>query len=183
MLILASASPRRRELLGYICPDFTVIASDTDETLPANTPPDEGVQTLALRKAKAVAAAHPEATVIGADTMVVLDGKLFEKPVDSADAARMLRALSGREHLVYTGVAILSPRGQRVFSQETAVRFVELSDADIAGYVDTGEPMDKAGAYGIQGRGALFVSGISGDFYNVMGLPVCRLAQELGGLI
>jgi len=183
MLILASASPRRRELLSYIRPDFAVIATDADETLPPDTPPDEGVQVLALRKAQVVAATHPEATVIGADTMVMLDGVLFGKPEDHTDAARMLRALSGREHLVYTGVAILSPRGQQVFYQETAVRFVKLSEEDISGYVRTGEPMDKAGAYGIQGGGALFVSGISGDFYNVMGLPVCRLARELRGLI
>ena len=183
MLILASASPRRRELLSYICPDFAVIASDTDETLPPGTLPDEGVRTLALRKARAVALTHPEDTVIGADTMVVLSGVLFGKPEDSADAARMLRALSGQEHSVYTGVAILSPRGQRVFSQETAVRFAELSGEEIARYVRTGEPMDKAGAYGIQGGGALFVSGITGDFYNVMGLPVCRLARELRELL
>jgi len=179
MLILASASPRRRELLGYITTDFEVVATDTDETLPPGTPPDQGVQILALRKARAVAAAHPQAVVIGADTMVALDGKIYEKPVDTADAARMLRALSGREHLVHTGVAILSSRGEHVFSQETSVRFVQLSEADIAAYVATGEPMDKAGAYGIQGGGALFVSGIRGDFYNVMGLPVCRLAKEL----
>ncbi|MCL2857862.1 MAG: Maf family protein [Oscillospiraceae bacterium] len=179
MLILASASPRRRELLSYIRPDFAVIATDSDETLPAGTLPDEGVRILALRKAQAVAYTHPEATIIGADTMVALDGKIFEKPLDAADAARMLRALSGREHRVYTGVAILGPRGQSVFSQETAVRFVELSEDDIAAYVATGEPMDKAGAYGIQGGGALFVSNIRGDFYNVMGLPVCRLAREL----
>ena len=182
MLILASASPRRRELLSYICPDFTVIATDTDEALPPGTPPDEGVRILALRKAEAVAVAHPQATVIGADTMVALDGEIFGKPADNADAARMLRALSGREHLVYTGVAIISPHGRSVFSQETTVRFIELSEEDIREYISTGEPMDKAGAYGIQGGGALFVSGICGDFYNVMGLPICRLARELRAL-
>ena len=182
MLILASASPRRRELLSYICPDFTVIATDTDETLPPDMPPDEGVRTLALRKAEAVAAAHPQATVIGADTMVALDGEIFGKPADSTDATRMLRALSSREHLVYTGVAIISPRGRCVFSQETTVSFIELSEDDIRDYISTGEPMDKAGAYGIQGGGALFVSGICGDFYNVMGLPICRLARELRAL-
>jgi len=183
MLILASASPRRRELLGYIHPNFKVIATDSDESLPPDMPPDEGVRTLALRKARAVAATHPEAVIIGADTMVALDGAIFGKPEDAAGAARMLRALSGREHFVYTGVAILSPRGQCVFHGETSVRFIELSDEDIREYISTGEPMDKAGAYGIQGNGALFVSGICGDFYNVMGLPVCRLAQELRGLI
>ena len=179
MLILASASPRRRELLKYIRADFTAIATDADETLPPSTPPREGAQLLALRKARAAFAAHPEDTVIGADTIVALDGVLYGKPENEADAFRMLRALSGREHFVYTGVAVLSSRGERVFSEETAVRFIELSDRDIAAYIQTGDPMDKAGAYGIQGHGALFVSGIRGDFYNVMGLPVCRLAQEL----
>ena len=134
---------------------------------------------LALRKARVVAAQHPGATIIGADTTVALDGRLYEKPCDEADAARMLRELSGREHLVYTGVAILCAGTQRVFSEKTAVRFTTLSEGDIADYVRSGEPMDKAGAYGIQGSGALFVSGISGDFYNVMGLPLCRLWQEL----
>ena len=181
-MILASASPRRRELLQYISPHFAVIATDTDETLPGSIPPREGAQLLALRKARAVASEHPRNTVIGADTIVVLDGVIYNKPEDKADAFRMLRALSGREHLVYTGVAVISPRGERVFSEETAVRFIELSDGDILAYVETGEPMDKAGAYGIQGGGALFVQSIRGDFYNVMGLPVCRLAGELKGL-
>lgn len=180
MLILASASPRRRELLGYIRPDFAVISTGADETIPPDLSPGQAVQTLALRKAQLVADSHPGATVIGADTMVVLDGVIYEKPADEKDAARMLRALSGREHIVCTGVAILSPRGQCVFAEETAVRFIELSEQAIAAYVRTGEPMDKAGSYGIQGGGALFVKGITGDFYNVMGLPVCRLATALG---
>lgn len=179
MLILASSSPRRRELMGYITQDFAVVTLPTQEDLPESIPPDKGVEALALRKAKAVAAQHPEDTVIGADTIVVLDGKVFGKPKDAPDAARMLRALSGREHTVYTGVAIVSPKGDTVFSEATAVRFIPLTDREIDAYIATGEPMDKAGAYGIQGRGALLVTGITGDYYNVMGLPVCRLAATL----
>jgi len=182
MLILASASPRRRELLSYINPDFTAVALDLDESLPDWMPPREGVEVLALRKARAAAQLYPNDTVIGADTTVALDGVIYGKPADEADALRILRELSGREHMVYTGVAVISPSGERVFSEETSVRFIEMSDEDIRAYVRSGEPMDKAGAYGIQGWGALFVSGIRGDFYNVMGLPVCKLAQELRGL-
>jgi len=182
MLILASASPRRRELLSYINPDFKAVALDLDESLPDGTPPREGVEVLALRKARAAAQLYPNDTVIGADTTVALGGVVYGKPADEADAFRILRELSGREHMVYTGVAVISLGGERVFSEETAVRFIEMSDEDIHAYVRSGEPMDKAGAYGIQGGGALFVSGIRGDFYNVMGLPVCRLAQELRGL-
>lgn len=183
MLILASASPRRRELLAYIRPDFAVVASGADETIAPGTQPCDAVQTLALRKAQQVADCHPNATVIGADTIVVLGGVIYEKPQDEQDAARMLGELSGREHTVCTGVAILSPQGRRVFAEQTLVRFIELSKEDIDAYVRTGQPMDKAGAYGIQGGGALFVQGITGDFYNVMGLPVCRLARELRSLM
>lgn len=182
MLILASASPRRRELLTYISPDFAVIDPNADESLPPSTSAREGVEILALRKARMVAGSHPEATIVGADTIVELDGVIYGKPVDKSDAFRMLRELSGQEHFVYTGVAVISPRGERVFSQQTAVRFIELSDADILAYIKTGEPMDKAGAYAVQGVGALFIEGIHGDFYNVMGLPICRLAQELQGI-
>lgn len=137
------------------------------------------MEELARRKAKAVAALHPRDTVIGADTVVALGGVIYGKPTDEADAARMLQILAGTEHTVYTGVAVVFPAGERVFSKGTAVRFRPLSGEEIAAYVATGEPMDKAGAYGIQGRGALLVEGIRGDFYNVMGLPVCRLSEIL----
>lgn len=179
MLILASGSPRRRELLAYITSDFAVITHPTDESFPPNVSPRRGAELLALRKAKAVAGEHPRDVVIGADTIVVLGGEIFGKPKDHADAVRMLQALSGREHTVYTGVAVLSPQGEEVFSEGTAVRFLPLSQEEIEAYVATGEPMDKAGAYGIQGKGALLVEGITGDFYNVMGLPVCRLGKAL----
>ena len=183
MLILASASPRRRELLEYITPDFVAVAFDLDERLPPDIPPRAGAEILAKRKAQAAAGTHPDNIVIGADTIVALDGVIYEKPKDEQDAFRILRALSGKEHFVYTGVAIISPNGERIFSEETAVRFTEMRDEDIRAYIKTGDPMDKAGAYGIQGRGAVFVSGIRGDFYNVMGLPVCRLARELAQIV
>lgn len=182
MIILASASPRRQQLLRYIIPDFGVVPSGVDETLEPGIPPQEAAELLALRKAQAVAAANPDDTVIGADTIVTLDGVLYGKPVDKPDAARILGALSGREHFVCTGVAVLSPVGRRVFVTETAVEFIELTAGQIEAYIATGEPMDKAGAYGVQGAGALFVRGIRGDFYGVVGLPVCRLAQELAAL-
>ncbi|MDR2908611.1 MAG: Maf family protein [Oscillospiraceae bacterium] len=182
MLILASASPRRRELMKNIADDFEVVCLATDESLPEGTDPRRGVTELALRKARAVAKLRPADTVIGADTVVVLGGEVFGKPKDREDALRMLRALSGREHTVYTGVAIVWPQGERAFAEETLVRFAELTPAGLEAYADTGEPADKAGAYGIQGPGARLVAGITGDFYNVMGLPVCRLWRELSGL-
>lgn len=182
MLILASGSPRRRELLKYITSDFSVVTQPTDESFPMGGSPCRGAELLALRKARAVATEHPHDIVVGADTIVVLGGKIFGKPRDTADAQQMLEALSGREHTVYTGVAVLSPRGETVFSQGTQVRFRSLSREEMEAYVATGEPMDKAGAYGIQGKGALLVEGITGDFYNVMGLPVCQLGMVLSQL-
>ncbi|MGI6403666.1 MAG: Maf family protein [Oscillospiraceae bacterium] len=182
MLILASGSPRRRELLEYISSDFAIITKPTDESFPTGVPPRRGAELLALRKARAVAEQYPCDVVIGADTIVVLEGEIFGKPQDAADATRMLQALSGREHTVYTGVAVLSSQGEQVFSEGTQVRFLPLSPEEIKAYVDSGEPMDKAGAYGIQGKGALLVEGITGDFYNVMGLPVCRLGRVLSAL-
>lgn len=179
MIILASASPRRRELLHLITPDFRVIASDTDEIVSASQPPQKMVEELAVRKARAVSALHPRDIVIGADTVVWADGRLLGKPGTPEEAKKMLKMLSGRQHFVYTGVAILSPGGSVVFNEETGVTFLDLTDAQIERYVSEGEPFDKAGAYAIQGKGALFVSQITGDYYNVVGLPVCRLAQML----
>ena len=179
MIILASGSPRRRELMGYIRTDFEVVTLPTSEDADPGLPPNELAKTLALRKAAAVAKLRPRDTVIGADTIVFLDGRIFGKPKDSAQAAEMLRALSGREHSVFTGVAIIRDGRSRVFCEETQVRFAELTDDEILTYTATNEPLDKAGAYGIQGRGALLVRGITGDFYNVMGLPLRRLSEEL----
>jgi septum formation protein len=137
-------------------------------------------ETLALHKAREVAQrCADDDIVVGADTIVCLDDTVFGKPHDAADAARMLRALSGRAHTVYTGVAVIRGDMVRTHAEATEVRFRTLSDAEIAGYIATGEPMDKAGAYGIQGKGSLLVSGIDGDFFNVMGLPVCALGELL----
>lgn len=179
MLILASASPRRQELLSLITKDFEIIAADVDESLAENVPPAEVVEMLALKKAKAVAALRPEAVIIGADTVVAIDGEILGKPVDEDDAKRMLKRLSGRTHLVLTGICIISRDFCEVFSQSTEVEFLKLDEREIKDYIASGEPMDKAGAYGIQGGAALFVAGIRGDYYNVMGLPVAELNRRL----
>lgn len=178
-LILASASPRRRELLSRLGIPFEICACDVDEKTALL--PRAAVVCLAERKARAAAEAFHDGIVIGADTLVSLDDRALGKPKDRKDAVAMLRALSGNLHEVYTGVCLLDVRSGRVLCRAecTKVRFRDLSEAEIASYVDTGEPMDKAGAYGAQGIGALFVEGITGDFFNVMGLPLCRLSQML----
>ena len=182
-IILASASPRRRELLERVgLTNFTVAAPNVDESVEPGLSPADVVETLSLRKARAAAEnARPDELIIAADTVVVLDAGVLGKPRDADDAFAMLSALSGREHRVCTGVTVL--RGDRAVTEheETAVAFRELSPDEIRGYIATGEPMDKAGAYGIQGVGALLVSGIRGDYSNVMGLPVFRLGQILRG--
>lgn len=183
-IILASKSPRRRALLEQMgVRDFRIVTPDIDEHMDRDLPPAELVRQISLEKAQAVAAqADPNTVVIAADTVVALDGVVLGKPADKEEAFRMLSLLSGNRHQVYTGLTVL--RGEQVFSQweETAVTFRALTAEEIEAYIATGEPMDKAGAYGIQGYGALFIEGISGDYYNVMGLPVCRLGQILGQL-
>jgi septum formation protein len=141
------------------------------------------VEELALRKAAAVAKNRPGDVVIGADTVVVLDDEILGKPRDENEARAMLAKLAGRWHTVYTGVAVLRGGEKTVFSQNAKVQFAPMSDDQIAAYVATGEPMDKAGSYGIQGKGALFVRGIEGDFYTVMGLPVCGLYNVIAGIL
>ena len=178
-IILASQSPRRRELLANITEDFEVIVSDVEEILPAGLSPEEVPEYLASLKARAVADRYPDRVVIGADTVVIYDGIPLGKPRDDADAKRMLRMLSGRVHKVVTGCCIIKGDRVRVFSQTTKVEFYQLTDDEIDSYVATGEPSDKAGAYGIQGKGMLLVKGIEGDYYNVMGLPVPLLNMEL----
>lgn len=184
-LILASASPRRRELMAQAGLSFTVQVSEADETV-TERKPDKIVEELALRKAMAVAESVTEGTVIGADTIVAMDGRILGKPGTKEQAAKMLRLLSGKTHQVYTGVALLSKKDgreiRRVFSERTDVTFYPVGEDEIDRYVATGEPMDKAGAYGIQGRAAIFVRGIHGDYNNVVGLPVARLYQELKSL-
>ena len=180
-IILASASPRRRELLERIgLTNFTVAAPNVDESVEPGLSPADMVETLSLRKARAAARnARPDDLIIAADTVLALDGAVLGKPRDENDAFAMLSALSGRENRVYTGITVL--RGDRTVTQheETAVTFRALDPDEIRGYIATGEPLDKAGAYGIQGVGALLVSGIRGDYSNVMGLPVFRLGQIL----
>ncbi len=180
-LILASASPRRRELLSYFDIPFSVIPASGPEEPPAGADAERTVAFLSRQKARQVADAHPGALVIGADTVVEIDGTILGKPRDEADARRMLRRLSGREHRVWTGVS-LAGDGAGPCSTRTAmtrVFFREMSDAEIDAYVATGEPMDKAGAYGYQGRAGMYVERIEGDFFNVVGLPLCLLGQML----
>ena len=178
--ILASASPRRRELLSLAGLPFDVCSSEVDETLLPGEKPKDAAVRLASLKAEAVSEQHPEACVIAADTIVVApNGEMLGKPQDAADAMRMLLLLSGREHSVITGVCLRHGERARRFAQETLVRFYPLRRAEITSYIATGEPMDKAGAYGIQGRGGLLAEGITGDYFNVVGLPIARLLREM----
>jgi len=183
-LILASQSPRRRELLErMVLTGFRILAPDIDERMDRSLPPAQLVERISLEKALAAQAlAQPEDILIAADTVVAMEGRVLGKPVDQAEAAQMLRALSGRRHQVYTGLTVLRGAARDTQHESTEVSFRPLSSQEIACYVATGEPMDKAGAYGIQGCGALLVDGIRGDYYNVMGLPVCRLGQMLARL-
>ena len=176
-LILASKSPRRQELLGLLGLPFTVRVADIDETL-SPCPPEEAVGQLSRKKAEAVPRTDRE-IVIGADTIVVLDEQILGKPADKEDAFRMLQFLSGRRHQVMTGVTVLQGDRAVTVTEVTEVSFRPLEPQEILNYIASGDPMDKAGSYGIQSGGALFVDGICGDYYNVVGLPVCRLHQIL----
>lgn len=178
-IILASGSPRRRELLAHLFAQYRVVPADIDESVPDGTPPELVGELTAERKTLHVQQNHPDDLIIGADTVVVADGEVLGKPEDRADALRMLAQLSGREHCVYTGVSLRCGGWSRLFTQCTKVWFYPLSSQEIEAYADTGEPFDKAGAYGIQGAGCLLVEKIEGDFFNVMGLPVARLQREL----
>lgn len=177
-LILASQSPRRRELLGLFRIPFSVRVADIDETMdPEKTPYDE-VARVSRLKALAIPREAGD-VVIAADTIVVCGGKVLGKPHSEEEAAAMLAALSGRDHQVMTGMTVLRGDTAETVTEVTDLHFRELSDREIRSYVATGEPMDKAGAYGIQGGAALFCTHMVGDFYNVMGLPVCRLGELL----
>ena len=178
-LILASASPRRRELLQQIALEFTVVTADIDETPFAGEEHRSYTLRLADAKARAVLVLHPGAVVIGADTTVAVDGELLGKPRDAADAACMLRLLAGRGHEVTTGIAVLTQQQTLTATVTTHVCFSGMTGAEIAGYVATGEPMDKAGAYGIQGYAAQWIHRIEGEYSNVVGLPLARLAELL----
>lgn len=180
MYILASASPRRKELLSLITTDFKIVPSGEEETVPNNIPPEKQPEYLARLKALSVSRNYPEYTVIGADTSVIADGKILGKPKNRSEARDMITALSGSTHKVITGCAIVKNGICRSFSKETLVEFYALDECEIEEYISTDEPYDKAGAYGIQGRGALLVKGIKGDYFNVVGLPVAALKRELG---
>ena len=181
--ILASGSPRRRELLEMLgVPDLTIRPAKGPERATPGAGPEQTVRELSLHKAQEVAqTCAPEDIIIAADTIVYLDGAILGKPRDHDDAVRMLTALSGREHIVYTGVAVLRGGELRQAAERTAVRFRPLTSGEIERYIATGEPMDKAGAYGVQGLGMRFVCGIEGDFYSVMGLPGGRVRRFLDG--
>lgn len=180
-IILASASPRRRELLEQIgITDCRVVPSEVDETAVCGASPADTAMLLALAKARAVAANEPAAVVIAADTLVVLDGSVLGKPANRREAAAMLTALSGREHEVITGFAVVQGGGREICDYSlTRVGFRRIAPAEITAYLATGEADDKAGAYGIQGKAAVFVTGIEGCYFNVVGLPVSALARVL----
>ncbi len=177
-LILASQSPRRKQLLGLFGLPFQVKVSDIDETMDPAADPAQEVARVARQKALAT---HREKddVVVAADTIVVCQSKVLGKPRSEEEARQMLRLLSGRDHQVMTGVAVLRGEQEAVFTEITDLHFKPLTDREIQRYVASGEPMDKAGAYGIQGGAALFCQRMTGDYYNVMGLPVCRLGQVL----
>jgi septum formation protein len=182
-IILASGSPRRKELLHYITDEFTVVPSSLEET--AYGTPEQQTVKLAKDKAQDVASHYPDAVVIGADTLVAIDGNVLGKPKDKKEAAAMLRMLSGNTHTVYTGVAIVN--GKEVITEcvATEVEFGDMTDEEIADYIETGEPMDKAGAYGIQGYCGKFIKRIGGCYFNVMGLPqntVYNMLKRTGAL-
>lgn len=178
-VILASSSPRRRELLEKAEIKYSLCIKNIDETIPEGYTPEQAVEYLAESKAEAVAKINEEAIVIGADTVVVLDGEILGKPKDTDDAIQMLLRLSDREHQVITGVSLVQGKNHKTFHVSSKVKFYEISYSEALRYVKTGEPMDKAGAYGIQGKGCVFVERIEGDYYNIVGLPIARLAKEL----
>lgn len=178
-IILASASPRRRELMKLITEDFEVFSADVDETLPENTDPFKASEYLADIKAKSAGKSFPEDFVIGCDTTVIINDMILGKPKDSKHCHEYLEMLSGKTHKVVTACSIVRGIYKRTFSVVTEVTFRKLSPEDIEWYISTGESFDKAGGYGIQGKGSLLIEKINGDYFNVVGLPVSRLNQEL----
>ena len=177
-LVLASKSPRRSEILRNAGLDFTVRVADADETIPDGTKPSDAVVFLAARKAMAVERADDE-LVLGADTVVVLDNKILGKPKDRDDAYNMIKSLSGRVHSVFTGVCAIGNGVSVTFAEETKVEFLPLTNEEINAYIDTDEPYDKAGAYGIQGLASKFIRGIEGDYFYVVGLPISRIYEKI----
>ena len=178
-IILASASPRRRELMKYITSDFEAVSLDCDESLPAETVPMDASSVLAERKAAAAAERFPDCIVIGCDTTVIAGGNILGKPKDKAECIQFMEMLSGNTHYVVTSCCIAYKDKKTCFSVVTDVNFRKLSQAEIYSYASTDEPYDKAGGYGIQGIAGDFIESISGDFFNVVGLPVAQLFNEL----
>lgn len=178
-VILASGSPRRRELLQLLDIDFTIKVSDICEDLKEGLSNEELVMDLAFQKAEAIQKDNPSSVVLGFDTLVILDGVPLGKPIDREDGFRMLRSLSGKKHRVLTGCAILSESGDDIFYDYADVFFNPMTDEEINEYLDTSEPYDKAGAYGIQGYGARYIQKIEGDYYSVMGVPLQKLYNKL----
>ncbi len=180
-IILASSSPRRQELLRQLGIPFRIQVASVDETVEGDMPPGQLVETLSLRKARAVSGGLESGLVIGSDTVVTMGDKILGKPVNKEDALEMLESLRGRRHQVFTGLAVIdSVTGKYATVHEcTEVYFRDASRQELEAYISTGEPFDKAGAYGIQGMGAVFVSRIEGCYFNVMGLPVAKLVQVL----
>ena len=178
-IILASASPRRKEILELADLKFDVMPSDAQE-ITTKTAPNEVVMELASIKAKDIyKKSEKQSMIVGADTVVAYQGQILGKPTDEADAKRMLTMLSGQTHEVYTGGCVIEDGKTKTFYEETKVTFYEISDEQIDYYIKTGEPMDKAGSYGIQGKAAVFIKGIEGDYYNVVGFPIARFLQEI----
>lgn len=182
-LILASASPRRQELIKLITDDFEIAVSQVEETIPDGMTAEDIPQYLAMLKAKDISKKFSENIVIGADTCIIADGIVLGKPKTKEDAASMLKSLSGNTHYVITGCALVLGEKSLSFSVTTEVEFYPLTDKEIENYIDSGEPFDKAGAYGIQGKGSLFVKRINGDYFNVVGLPVAKLNKVLDSFL
>lgn len=177
--IVASASPRRKELLSMAGYEFEIIPSDADETLPENTGAYEAVRELSKRKALSVWEENPDAVVLGCDTVIALDNIILGKPETEEEAEKMLSVLSGKEHYVYSGVCITDGEKTRQFVGSARVKFYELSEDAIKSYIATREPMDKAGSYGIQGIGSVLVEKIEGDYFTIVGLPLAETARVL----
>ena len=178
-IILASQSPRRREILELMALPFEVIESHVKEIPPEGATPEELVMALAEQKARAVFALHPQDCVIGADTVVDLDGRVLGKPHTPERAREYLRLLQGRSHIVYTGICVLTPSSADVRSARTDVTFRPMSDEEIDWYVGTGDPLDKAGSYGVQGPASLFVDHLEGNYFNIIGMPAPTLYEML----
>lgn len=178
-LILASGSPRRKELLELAGVPFEIVVSEIEETIGAYSSPADIVMSLALQKASAVVENHEDSVVLGADTIVTYESRILGKPKDETEAKEILQLLSGKTHEVYTGVALISKEKTVTFYERTEVTFWELTEEEIDAYIATKEPLDKAGSYGIQGKGSIFVQHIQGDYYSVVGLPIARLVREL----